>query len=96
MRYYFEWDPNKAKRNLAKHKVSFERASSIFHDPRAISIFDEEYKNSEDRWITIGIDKTGILLVVVHTFQLRKKEEYKIRIISARKSTRKETKQYTE
>lgn len=96
MRYYFEWDPKKAKENLKKHKVSFERAASIFLDPRAVTIFDEEHGESEDRWVTMGIDKTGGLLVVVHTFQQKKNEEYKIRIISARKATRKETKQYME
>ncbi|MBI5188339.1 MAG: BrnT family toxin [Nitrospirae bacterium] len=96
MRYYFEWDPKKAKENLKKHKVSFERATSIFLDPRAITIFDEEHSENEDRWVTMGIDKTGALSVVIHTFQRKNNEEYKIRIISARKSTTKETKQYME
>ena len=96
MRYYFEWDPKKAKENIKKHKVSFERAVSIFLDPRAISIFDEKHSESEDRWVTMGIDRTGALLIVVHTFHQKSREEYKIRIISARKATRKETMQYKE
>ncbi len=96
MRYYFEWNPKKARENIKKHKVGFERAASIFLDPRAVTIFDEEHSESEDRWVTLGIDKTGALLVVIHTFQKKNKEEYKIRIISARKATRKEVKQYQE
>lgn len=96
MRYYFEWDSIKAKENIKKHKVSFERAASIFLDPRAITIFDEKHSKSEDRWVTMGIDRTGILLVMVHTFHQKSDDEYKIRIVSARKATRKETKQYQE
>jgi len=57
----------------------------------------EEHSVGEDRWITMGMDRTGILLlVVVHTFQQIDNEKYKIRIISTRKATRKETKQYRE
>jgi len=69
VRYYFDWDPNKAKTNLRKHRVSFEQASAIFLDPRMIAVFDCEHSEHEDRWATIGIDRNGILLVVVHTFQ---------------------------
>lgn len=96
MRYYFDWDPNKAKVNLKKHGVSFEQASTIFLDPRMISVFDTEHSEDEDRWATIGIDRNGILLVVVHTFQQLDAECCRIRIISARKAMRKETKQYRE
>lgn len=53
MLYNFEWDPNKAKENKRKHKVSFERATQIFLDPFQISIFDEEHSREEERWITI-------------------------------------------
>ena len=69
MRYYFDWDPNKAKTNRKKHGISFEQASTIFLDPRMIAVFDNEHSEDEDRWATIGIDRNGILLVVVHTFQ---------------------------
>ena len=54
MRYEFDWDPVKARQNLQKHGVSFERAARIFLDPFSISIFDEKHSESEDRWITIG------------------------------------------
>lgn len=96
MRYYFDWDPNKAKTNRKKHGISFEQASTIFLDPKMISIFDTEHSEYEDRWATIGIDRNGILLVVVHTFQQSDSDCYKIRIVSARKATRKESKQYRE
>lgn len=52
MRYYFEWDPAKGNVNIQKHKVSFQRAAEVFKDPHAISIFDEEHSQEEDRWIT--------------------------------------------
>lgn len=96
MRYYFDWDPNKARTNRKKHGISFEQASTIFLDPLMISIFDTEHSENEDRWVTIGIDKNGILLVLVHTFQQLDAGCCRIRIVSARKSTRKESKQYQE
>lgn len=96
MRYYFDWDPNKAKTNLKKHRVSFGQASAIFLDPRMIAVFDSKHSEYEDRWATIGIDRNGILLVVVHTFQPLDADCCRIRIISARKATRIEIKQYRE
>jgi uncharacterized protein len=94
MRYDFEWDPKKAKSNVRKHKVSFERAATIFRDPNLLSIPDEEHSRSEERWITMGLDETGILLVLSHKFESLSAEVSRIRIISARKATRKETEQY--
>ncbi len=96
MRYYFDWDQNKAKANRKKHGIAFEDASTLFLDPRMISVFDTEHSEHEDRWATIGIDKNGILLVVVHTFQQLAADSCRIRIISARKATRIESKQYKE
>jgi uncharacterized DUF497 family protein len=96
VRYYFDWDPSKAKSNRKKHRISFEQASTIFLDPRMISVFASEHSKQEDRWATIGIDRNGILLVVVHTFQQLDADCCRIRIISARKATRKESKQYQE
>lgn len=96
MRYYFEWDTRKAKKNFKKHNVSFESAATIFLDPRAITIFDSEHSESENRWITLGINNSGDLLVVVHTFYQINKITNRIRIISARKATKRESKQYKE
>ena len=94
MQYNFEWDPAKAKENLRKHKVSFERASQIFLDPYMLSVEDEEHSEEEDRWLTTGMDKNGMLLVVHHTFREMDPDNVNIRIISARKATRREGKQY--
>lgn len=96
MHYNFEWDPMKAKQNIRKHKVSFERAAMIFRDPYMISMFDDEHSQSEDRWITIRRNGNGILLVVSHTFLEINTSLCNIRIISARKAVKYERKQYEE
>ncbi len=96
MRYYFEWDPAKANQNILEHKVRFQRAAEVFKDPHAISIFDDEHSQDEDRWITMGKDNIGILLVVSHTFRKIEEKSCRIRIISSRKATKNERKQYEE
>lgn len=96
MRYDFEWDVNKAKSNFIKHEISFERATTIFRDPNALSVPDDEHSETEERWLTMGIDGNGILLVISHTFADISKDVIKIRIISARKATRQEIKEYEE
>lgn len=96
MRYDFDWDPRKAKANVRKHQVSFERATTIFRDPHLLSIPDEDHSESEERWITIGLDENGILLVLVHTFAKALANSARIRVISARKATKEETKNYEE
>ena len=85
----FEWDPNKATDNLAKHSVSFDEASSVFGDPLALTIYDPDHSIAESRFITTGLSKQQRLLVVSHT-----EREGKIRIISAREPTRQERNQY--
>ncbi len=97
MRYEFDWDPNKERRNLHRHQITFRQASTVFGDPNQLSLFDEEHsEDDEDRWITIGIDSTGILRVVVHTFEQLSTDVNRIRIISARKATSSEERQYQE
>jgi len=96
MNYNFEWDPNKAKINLLKHKISFEQAVSVFKDKNAISIFNKDHSEQEDRWLTVGIDDQTKILVVIHTYILINKNNYNIRIISARKATKKEQQVYLE
>jgi len=86
----------KAKTNLAKHRVSFEEATSVFRDKNMLSIFDEEYSHDEDRWITIGVDQKTRTLVVVHTFISVDKNATTIRVISARKATKQEQQRYWE
>ena len=94
--YNFEWDPNKARTNYKKHGVSFERAASIFQDPKALSIFDQEHSHMEDRWATVGLDNSTFFVVVYHTYRQEGERAARIRIISARKATKSEIKQYQE
>ena len=61
MQYNFEWDPEKNETNIRKHRVSFQRAATIFRDPNQISVYDEDHSESEDRWATIGMDSSGTL-----------------------------------
>jgi uncharacterized DUF497 family protein len=92
--YQFEWDPAKARQNLREHRVSFERAATIFLDSHAISEPDEEHSSQERRWLTMGLDRTAVLLVVSHTFREETNSGARIRLISARKATKNEAKQY--
>ena len=94
MQFDFDWDPVKAKSNLQQQKTNFERPTEIFLDPFMLSIFDKTHSGSEDRWITIGKDRNNVTIVVVHTFRKIDDKNSKIRIISARKATKKEDKQY--
>lgn len=92
--YQFEWDPVKARENARRHRVRFERATTIFLDSNALSLFDEEHSGDEDRWITLGLDRTGALLVVSHTYREETMASARVRLISARKPTKAELKQY--
>jgi len=96
MRYDFEWDIKKARANVRKHKISFERAATIFRDPELLSIPDDEHSETGERWITIGMDEKGSLIVVSHTFAAISRKLARIRIISARKATNREINQYEE
>jgi uncharacterized protein len=90
MSYHFEWNPDKASRNLSKHEVSFDEASTVFDDTMFITLLDEEHAQTEERYITIGLSNKKRLLLVAHT-----EREGRIRIISARKATKNEEKFYT-
>ena len=96
MKYKFVWDPAKERKNVQKHGVTFYQAATVFRDPNQISIYDEKHSEHEDRWITLGLDKGGVLRVVVHTFRKVGEDFYEIRIISARKATKREAEQYRE
>jgi len=96
LQYNFEWDPEKAKINKNKHKVNFEHAATIFKDPRAISIYDSGHSENEDRWITMGLSSNGTLLIVNHTYKQVDDKTAIVRIISSRKATKQERKQYEE
>ena len=85
----FEWDPQKAETNIEKHGVSFEEASTAFRDPFSLTIDDPLHSTGEVRMVQIGISHKNRLLVVVHT-----ERGDNIRIISARKATKKERNNY--
>lgn len=84
MFFDFDWDANKARTNLAKHRVSFRLATSVFRDALVLTIFDEEHSDDEDRWVTLGRARNGQVLVMVHTSEEASSTETHIRIISAR------------
>lgn len=92
--YQFEWDPAKARQNAKKHRITFGRGATIFLDPNALSLFDEQHSEDEERWITLGLDHTGTLLVICHTYREETETSARVRMISARKATKNETKQY--
>jgi uncharacterized DUF497 family protein len=94
--YRFEWDPIEARDNQDKRAVSFDEAATVFRDSKALSIFDPDHSETEDRWITLGISEKGRLLIVIHTFQEESKDNVTIRIISSRKATNQETRTYGE
>ena len=87
----FEWDLRKARLNLAKHGVGFEEASTIFDDLLSLTIPDPDHSLAEERYITLGRAFTSKLFVVVHTDR-----SDNIRIISARRASRRERKFYEE
>ena len=85
-----EYDPEKAKSNLAKHEVSFEEAETVLFDPDGIG-FEDGDSEGEPRWILLGMSSQARLLTVVYTVR---GDDERIRLISARKATRREAKQY--
>lgn len=85
----FSWDPNKERRNKRKHGVSFQEATTVFGDLLAITVSDPDHSTGEERLLTLGQSSTGRLLVVCHVEQ-----GDTIRIISARRATAHERKDY--
>jgi uncharacterized DUF497 family protein len=87
----FEWDENKAEKNVKKHKVSFLEAKSVFLDENARVIADPDHSEYEERFLILGLSNLPRLLIVSHIY---KEEDEIIRIVSARKATRKESLNY--
>ena len=84
----FEWDSDKAASNAKKHGIEFADAVAVFDDGAAVTIADEDSED-EERWVTVGVDAFQRLLVVVYTWR-----GTNIRLISARKATRREQTSY--
>ena len=84
-----EWDEAKAESNLHKHNVTFGEAATVFNNPLAVTFFDPDHSDNEERYLTIGESAKGRVLIVSHTDRGRT-----IRIISARQATRAERRKY--
>lgn len=91
MSYSFEWDPDKAAKNLKKHQVAFDEAATVFDNPLALIFHDVDHSVEEDRELMIGAAVSGRVLIVSFT-----ERSEVIRIISARVATRKERRDYEE
>ena len=87
----FEWDRAKAAANLKKHEVSFEEAQTVFYDEFAIQFFDDQHSSHEDRFLMLGMSSEANLLLVCHC---ERAGGDIIRIISARKATKAESRYY--
>lgn len=86
----FAWDENKNEINIKKHGINFVEAYSVFFDEEALLLYDPDHSINEDRWILLGLSSSLKILVVVHIYS----KNDLIRIISARKATKNEEKQY--
>lgn len=86
----YEWDSRKASNNLRKHRVTFMEATSAFRDPMALTFSDPDHSEEEEREITVGMSGKGRIIFVSHCGRA---DGLRIRIISARKATRKEIRQ---
>ena len=89
----FDWDERKNKSNRIKHKIWFEEAQSVFNDPHGRLFHDPEHSESESRFLLLGLSFASRTLVVVHCYR---EDDSVVRIISARKATRKEVRFYEE
>ena len=89
--YHFDWDENKNRINLEKHGITFEEASTVFFDDRAILFDDPEHSIDEDRFLLLGMSETAKVCIVCHCYR---ESDTVIRIISARQATRKEEERY--
>ncbi len=83
----FEWDTHKAAANLRKHRISFDDAKSVFYDEFAVQFFDDGHSSKEERFLMLGMRSAAKLLIVCHC---EREDGEVIRIISARKATRRE------
>lgn len=92
--YEFEWEDAKAESNLAKHGVDFMDAMSVLLDPLAMTRFDDEHSDDEERWVSVGRAGSDQLLLMVHTFSATGPNTALVRLISARPATRREREQY--
>lgn len=89
---YFEWDESKNQINIRKHGITFEEAATVFEDDRAVLFDDPDHSQDGERYLVIGVSKNEKACIVSHCY--RGKEDQIIRIISARKATKREIEYY--
>lgn len=94
--FQFEWDEAKAAANSRKHGVSFDLASSIFGDPRILTLADTTHSETEERWFSIGLASNGVPMSVAYLWTDAGSGLIKIRLITARPATATEIRYYTE
>ncbi|MGD0459321.1 MAG: BrnT family toxin [Terriglobia bacterium] len=94
--FQFEWDEIKAATNVRKHGVAFELASTVFNDPRLLTVADLEHSEAEERWFSVGCASDGALLSIVYLWSESDPGTTKIRLIMARQATRNEIRHYEE
>ena len=87
----FQWNENKNKLNRKEHGVSFDEAESVFYDENAVQYYNLDHSDDEDRFLMLGLSYKLRVLIVSHCYR---EDESVIRIISARKATKKERKEY--
>jgi len=87
----FQWDPNKAEKNIRRHQASSAEAATVFGNPLSMTFYDPDHSIDEDRYITVGLSRLGKLLVISHVDQ-----GTRIRIISVQRATRREREFYEE
>ena len=90
---HFTWDIRKDRTNRSKHGVSFNEAKTVFRDEQALLIVDSPHSEAEDRYVLLGLSSAPRLLVVCHSYR---SDDEIVRIISARKATRRESLDYFE
>ena len=86
-----DWDAEKARRNFARHGITFDEAATVFLDPLEVTVFDPDHSSQEDRFVSVGTSSNGMLLVVGYT-----ERGSKIRVIFARRATGREQMDYEE
>ena len=92
--YEFDWDDDKAAANLRKHGVQFLEAMTVLADPLAMTFYDAQHSDDEERWVSVGRSAGGALLLVIHTFFAAGPSSALVRIISAHKANLREVKDY--
>jgi len=93
-KYGFDWSPGKDRANRRKHRIAFEAATAVFHDPLSVTLPNRDHGRSEERWTTVGLIGGGVLILVVSTIHENRGGGRSVRIISARKASKRERWEY--